>query len=500
MTENVLHAIDTVEVKRLPPDPDVMKAIGLSHDLTTGLADLVDNCIDANASKILIRFIRIGGRLRSLLVIDNGRGMGDKRIDAAMTVGRRRDYKGDSLGHFGMGLKAASFSQADTLTVLSKKRGGLAVGRRIKRAHVHDFLCEVLDPGQSGDDLEAVLSEVEADGGTLVKWDSVRTFPTATDPTITDEYLSHTINRLRLHLGLTLHRILGTKVSITIDVTDGDGGGPGAPSTVQSVDPFGYKRSGKASYPKDLICDVGGERLSITAHIWPPRSEALGFRLGGDPSLGQGFYFYRNNRLIEARGWKNAASTNRRLQLARVEVDISNWPELFDINMEKSSVHPRPEFIQAVESAVAKDGTSFEDYLADADGLYRESNKRGRTRQPVLEAGTGMPAKVRKAIQVEYPRDESRAALEIRWTDFYDGDEFFEVDRESNTLWLNKIYRKGMLAGRRGGVNDLPVVKALLFLLAEDVFRGAAFGPRDKDNAAAWQAVLTAAAKEETGQ
>ncbi len=31
-------------------------------------------------------------------------------------------------------------------------------------------------------------------------------------------------------------------------------------------------------------------------------------------------------------------------------------------------------------------------------------------------------------------------------------------------------------------MNDAPLLKALLFLLYEDIFRGASFGPKDKDN------------------
>lgn len=99
-------SLSVVDRRVLPPDPAVMSAIGRSHALHSALADLVDNSVDAGATKVVIRFVMRRGRLVSLLVADDGRGMDDDAIDAAMTVGRRRDYGGGVPGHFGMELKA----------------------------------------------------------------------------------------------------------------------------------------------------------------------------------------------------------------------------------------------------------------------------------------------------------------------------------------------------------------------------------------------------------
>ena len=76
------------------------------------------------------------------------------------------------------------------------------------------------------------------------------------------------------------------------------------------------------------------------------------------------------------------------------------------------------------------------------------------------------------------------------------GDKFFEVDQDSRTLWLNIKYR-GAASGERHSVNDAPLLKALLYLLVEDVFKGEYLGARDKDNIELWQEILTTAAKTE---
>ena len=84
--------------------------------------------------------------------------------------------------------------------------------------------------------------------------------------------------------------------------------------------------------------------------------------------------------------------------------------------------------------------------------------------------------------------------LSIRWAPLTES-QFFEVDGpEERTLWLNKRYRSALLGGYAGSLNDLPVMKALLYLLVEEVFTGEYLGPRDKDNIEMWQAILKRAA------
>ena len=52
-----------------------MEAIGRNHSFETALADLVDNAIDAGSTQVFIRLVKANGRLCSLNLIENGRGM-----------------------------------------------------------------------------------------------------------------------------------------------------------------------------------------------------------------------------------------------------------------------------------------------------------------------------------------------------------------------------------------------------------------------------------------
>ena len=116
--------------RRATSRPHALDGLGRNHSLPTALADLVDNSIDAHATHVLIRSVRQDGRLRAPYVVDNGDGIRPGSIDDAMTVGSRREYAATDLGRFGLGMKAASFSQARSMTVLSKVPGDQAVGRR----------------------------------------------------------------------------------------------------------------------------------------------------------------------------------------------------------------------------------------------------------------------------------------------------------------------------------------------------------------------------------
>lgn len=103
-----ISEVATVGPKALSADESLAGAVGLHHTITTALADLVDNSLDAGAAHVLIRFVQDGTRIVSMMLIDDGLGMDAATIDAAMTYGRRRDYGAADLGHFGVGMKAAS--------------------------------------------------------------------------------------------------------------------------------------------------------------------------------------------------------------------------------------------------------------------------------------------------------------------------------------------------------------------------------------------------------
>ena len=165
------------------------------------------------------------------------------------------------------------------------------------------------------------------------------------------------------------------------------------------------------------------------------------------------------------------------------------------MNPEKSRVIAGPEFSPLAEVARSEDGVTFVGYLKTAEDKFRELGQRSRKRQSVIPPGKGFTPQLRRTIQDELPFLSDEEPIDIRWAYFHN-DEFFEVDRTNQTLWLNIKYR-WTATGARHSVNDAPLLKALLYLLMEDVFKGEYFGARDKDNIELWQDILTIAAKSE---
>ena len=300
--------------KVIEADPRIVDAFtNIGYSIEAAIADLVDNSIDAEATTVLIRFLRTHEEIVSLAIVDNGHGMRERDIDRAMQFGGRQQYAEGALGMFGMGLKSASLSQADSVTMLSRADGQKPVGRRWTKAQAKaGWKCDIVSRA-------FVVEELDRDwdsglrlrpSGTVVRWDEVRDFQKASGRV--DAYLRKTRIATANHLGLQLHRFLANgTLEILIDTENIETGEIGFLTSVAPLDPFSYERSGARGYPKKFriaIPDAG--ELDAMAHIWPARSKLPGYKLGGGAvSRRQGFYFYRNNRLIEA----GAVGTGNRL-------------------------------------------------------------------------------------------------------------------------------------------------------------------------------------------
>ncbi|WP_436775775.1 ATP-binding protein [Yinghuangia sp. YIM S09857] len=494
--------VPTSGSKQLPPDPRYVDALtSQGYGFEVAIADLVDNSIDAGAKDVVIHFLRDGDFLVSLLVVDDGAGMNEEALDVAMTVGGRRDYGADKLGMFGTGLKSASLSHATSLTVVTKTKRSRPIGRRWRMEQARtDFLCDIVDAKYAQALLDRYAERPITWQGTVVRWDGVKDFPKHGDLAQTDRYLHRVIDKLGLHLGLYLHRFLDQPdFNITIAVEDVRSGIVYMEYGVEPLDPFGYPMPGRAEYPRQFQAHLPtvGE-LPISAHIWPAKSSMPEYRGLGTVLDRQGFYFYRNNRLVQAGGWNGFRQPEQHLSLARIAVDLpKEYGDVFRLTVKKAGVEASPEFAVAIEAAEDAQQRAFAEFLADAETTYREARKRrGPERKSVIPPGKGFDPDLRKAIDAELPFLDGEEPISMRWRRF-DSDAFFDLDREDHVVYLNQKYRPALLAGRSAGLNDLPVLKSLLYLLLHKVFESEMQGSREKDNLALWQAILVAAAQSE---
>lgn len=492
---------NVVEVRRVAPDPSITSAIGRHHSLETAVADLVDNSIDAGARNVLVRVLQRDERAVGLLLVDDGQGMDTEAVDHAMGYARRREYGEEDLGHFGIGLKAASLSQADTLLVWSRRWGAPAVGRLLERESLDTGpLVKSISTEDAVERLAAVDAGFPLETGTVVEWRDVRGFLQSPDPEEQRAWLESAIERLRTHLGLTLHRILARgHVTVRIDVLDEDWPDLGTVArTVEPLDPFGYSRSGAAGFPQPLTLVLPDGIVEAELHVWPHDPTHPSWLLGGrTPVESQGLYVYRRDRLLQAGGWNGLTNPSRDLVHARVAVEYgAALAGHVQINPEKTGVTLDAVFTEAWASGRLDDGATFADYLEVVRTGARTSRKRNPRPVEVPEPGKGFTAGVVEAIEDNATYTVGTEPVSIRWKGLPD-DQVVRVDRENRTLWVNQRYRAA-LGGTTGLRNDDgQVVKVLLHLLLAPHAAGAIAGAREKRLETAWNAMLLAAVQED---
>ncbi|MGV9827863.1 hypothetical protein [Gordonia sp. NPDC003429] len=386
---------------------------------------------------------------------------------------------------------------------MSKRIGNVAQGRRMYRElHTSDFDVDVLDPDAVAYRLSEILALVtegrRAKAGTVVQWDDCRGFPRSRNPAVSGAFVDKKIAALRWHLGMVYHRLLQKgEVEIGIDAYEADEDESGAPVSVDPVNPFPRPKTktGWPGYPMNLIAELGDSSVTLHCCIWPARSESPLFRLYGKPvEAFQGLYLYRKDRLLMGGGWGGVIQERKSYRLARVAVDIDEHLDVFTISVEKAGVQLAEDLVRAIEQATDRHGHSFQGYLDDAERAFKKGNVRRRVR--ILPPGQGLHPRVKQTIERESALLNGEDPIRIRWTKL-GRDDFVELDRPNRTLWLNADYRDAVLHGDAAGVNDAPLLKTLLFLLYEDLFRGAAMGPKDKENRDYWNAILTSAAQVE---
>lgn len=338
-----------MKMKSLPPYAPTLiestRAIGYS--LEAAVADIIDNSIAANAKKVDIYFFPIDAAY--IAILDNGRGMNEKEIDLAMQYGSKspieqRDKK--DLGRFGLGLKTASLSQCRCLTVISKQDNNIE-GRRWDIDHVSemgDWSLIILDDNEMNQ-LPQIDELKKYESGTLVIWQKLDRLKAGE---INFELsLGRKIDRVREHLSLVYHRYLAGESGITKLKLSING------EKIRAIDPFLTEKSVQAM--DDEILVIKGNKILVRPYILPHISKLSSEEikmLGGKDGLRkqQGFYVYRNKRLLVWGTWFRMMRQGDLSKLARIRVDIPNTlDDLWTLDIKKSSALPPAEVRKNLE-------------------------------------------------------------------------------------------------------------------------------------------------------
>ncbi len=307
-----------------------LRAIG--YNFSTAVADIIDNSISAQATEVRIYSDPLNQE-PYFCILDNGYGMSTTELDNAMLPGSDRESKEDcmqELGRFGLGLKSASLSQCREFTVASKKYG---------KIRAMSFDLDVIEASNklllkqlNNEEIESIPKIERLKGyesGTLVVWTKfdkieslAKNFEDSFRAVVADS---------KKHVELVFHRFYN-KVAIYYNE-----------KRIERRDPFLLGSVGRQQTGRTSVINIDGSEIVVTPYTLPfantltSEEKAL---LGNPKSIfdEQGFYLYRNERLISWGSWMRMGIRSELNKLARIQIDIpSSLDSVWMLDVKKSS-------------------------------------------------------------------------------------------------------------------------------------------------------------------
>lgn len=305
------------------------REIGYTPEIA--IADIIDNSITAACTQIKIF---IGDPINPYIcIIDNGNGMDKMELIEAMRLASKSlkdKRKSNDLGRFGLGLKTASFSQCKKLTVISKKNNVVNANQwdlDFIESKKKWLLKEI-------DEYKKCTHFTELDSfesGTLVLWESIDKINPANFALMAAD--------LRKHLSLVFHKYLegfSRRKKVEISINN---------NPISAFNPFNIAHIATQELAEEKIILLN-KTVSIKPYILPHHSKVSDkeydlYATSEGYLKSQGFYLYRNNRIIIYGTWWGLHKPSDANKLVRIKIDIPNdMDDLWGIDIKKSTAKP----------------------------------------------------------------------------------------------------------------------------------------------------------------
>lgn len=330
--------MDYSKYPKAPAEPEASSMIetfrAIGYSIQSAVADIIDNSISAGAKNIWIDF-EWKGADTWLSIKDNGSGMNNEELIQAMRPGSRNpneERNSKDLGRFGLGLKTASFSQCRKLSVISKKADSSAfywtwdldfvnqTGKWELIKYVPEHFLGSLDDFVSGtsiiwSDLDRLVKNLhEHDKSALNKFLQI-------------------MEQVKKHLAMVFHRFIeNNRIKIFFQQRE-----------IEAWNPFLIDDTATQKFPEEPLQN---NQVKIRGFVLPHKSKLTEeeFRKA-EGSKGwneqQGFYIYRNERLLLAGEWLGMFRKEEHYKLARIMIDLpNNLDEEWQIDIKKSVARP----------------------------------------------------------------------------------------------------------------------------------------------------------------
>lgn len=367
----------------------------MGYDFAQAVADVVDNSIEAGASLVAID-VEFDGDDSWVRIADNGKGMAADELREAMRYGAEREYDDDDLGKFGLGLKTASMSQCQRLSVASRwnrNRADIAAYAwdldHIDRTNRWEILP--LERNGLGPAIRQPLRDTT---GTVVLWQRLDRILGFRHPYGENarKRLFQMCRDIEVHLGMVFQRFLVGKAGRKKLKLILNG------NQVSPWDPFCESEpKTRKLQPVSLSLEHEGVtgQVLLQPYILPHQddfSSPDAFRMASGPAnwnQQQGFYIYRAGRMIQSGGWSNLRAPDEHTKLARVALSFApKLDDAFKINVAKMRVQMPAQIRDEVREAV---GPVIKLAREIYDRKGRRSTNGGIASRGTKNAGEGNP-------------------------------------------------------------------------------------------------------------
>lgn len=356
-------------VEVIPSAQRLMKSLrDLGYEFVAAVADLIDNSIEAKANTVWVDVVWEGEH-SYVTIADNGDGMPLAVLKEAMRFGSEREYEGEDLGKFGLGLKTASLSQCLRVTVATRSNPN--------RADINAYCWDVdhvsatnrweILPVKATELHEGVRQHLKDTTGTVVIWERLDRILGYKKPDgeSARKQIHAMCRELEDHLAMVFHRFLAGEVRgkrLAIYVNE---------NKVAPWDPFARsegntKRLDVKSFRHEGSRGKGD--IIVEPYVLPHQSrfssqEAFNRTSGPEKwNKQQGFYIYRADRMIQSGGWCGLRALDEHRKLARIAVSFN--PKLdddFKINVAKMRVSLPSAMRDVIAKAIGPAVTMAED-------------------------------------------------------------------------------------------------------------------------------------------
>jgi len=370
-------------------EPDAPRLIfGLrdtGYNVKTAAADIIDNSIAAEADQIHVEIVLKADGRKLVYFGDNGRGMDAAGVRRAMRYGAPERENKQSLGKFGLGLKTASSSVCLRYTVISRNSPKQELAKLTwdldHVAHVEKW--EMLREPVTADEKE-MFEELCGATGTLVIWEKC-------DRILTKEYEPGSVNEraaisrlaesLAKQLSLVFHRFLDSgdrrerNVAILINQQLVAPWNPFYPARSEQVLAASKQRL-EVEMPDGAI-----ETATIRAWLLPHSRDMTKDeekQYARISTRAQGFYVYREGRLIQDGGWLDVFNVpDPHYSLLRIEFDFDHrLDDAFRIDVKKSRILFHPELADGLRGLLSP-------IYREAGLRYRRKNREQNSAKPI---------------------------------------------------------------------------------------------------------------------